>query len=162
MFQNREFKIPELTPLTDISLSRSDLIMFVGTEKGHLYYVDSSNGNCSNFRFFNTKITKVCMTYNDCTLVTAADDGTLIIWTILNNEGKTASHARELGLCSDILIARQDLVDKNDFITTLEMRIQQQIMEFQYKMKQGDRFHSEQMRDIHRDYCAAIEELKVC
>lgn len=101
------------------------------------------------------------MTYNDCTLVTAADDGTLIIWTILNNEGKTASHARELGLCSDILIARQDLVDKNDFISTLEMRIQQQIMEFQYKMKQGDRFHSEQMRDIHRDYCAAIEELKV-
>ncbi|XP_065072592.1 cilia- and flagella-associated protein 57 [Ochlerotatus camptorhynchus] len=157
---NREFKIPELTPLTDISLSRSDLIMFVGTEKGHLYYVDSSNGNCSNFRFFNTKITKVCMTYNDCTLVTAADDGTLIIWTILNNEGKTASHARELGQCSDILIARQDLVDKIDLISTLEMRIQQQIMEFQYKMKQGDRFHSEQMRDIHRDYCAAIEELK--
>ncbi|XP_058450791.1 cilia- and flagella-associated protein 57 [Malaya genurostris] len=156
----REFKIPELTPLTDIAMSRSDAIMFVGTEKGHLYYVDSSNGNCNNFRFFNTTITKICITYNDSTLVTAASDGTLIIWTILNIEGKTAAHARELGLCTDILISRQDLVDKNDAITKLEMRIQQQIMEFQYKMQQGDAFHSEQMRDIHRDYCTAIEELK--
>ncbi|XP_058814914.1 cilia- and flagella-associated protein 57 [Topomyia yanbarensis] len=156
----REFKIPELTPLTDIAMSRSDTIMFVGTEKGHLYYVDSSNGNCNNFRFFNTEITKICITYNDCTLVTAASDGTLVIWTMLNNEGKTAPHARELGLCSDILIPRQDLLDKNDTIATLELRIQQQIMEFQYKMQQGDAFHSEQMRDIHRDYCSAIEELK--
>ncbi|XP_053692096.1 cilia- and flagella-associated protein 57 [Sabethes cyaneus] len=156
---NREFKIPELTPLTDIAMSRSDVIMFVGTEKGHLYNVDGS-GNCTNFRFFNTSITKTCLTYNDSTLITAAADGTLIIWTILNCEGKTAPHAPELGLYSDILIARQDLVDKNDAIATLEMRIQQQIMEFQYKMKQGDAFHSEQMRDIHRDYCSAIEELK--
>nr|XP_029708990.1 cilia- and flagella-associated protein 57-like [Aedes albopictus] len=157
---HREFKIPDLTPLTDIALSRSDLIMFVGTEKGHLYNVDSSNGNCSNFRFFNTKITKISLTFNDSTLITSTDDGTLIIWTILNSEGKTAPYAPELGLCSDVLIARQELVDKNDLISTLEMRIQQQIMEFQYKMKQGDVFHSEQMRDIHRDYCAAIEELK--
>uniref|UniRef100_A0A1Q3G5C9 Putative golgin subfamily protein n=1 Tax=Culex tarsalis TaxID=7177 RepID=A0A1Q3G5C9_CULTA len=156
----REFKIPELTPLTDIALSRSDAIMFVGTEKGHLYNVDGSNGNCSNIRFFNTKITKICITYNDCTLVTAADDGTLIVWKILNNEGKTAPQAPELGGCTDILIARQELVDKNESVRTLETRIQQQIMEFQYKMKQGDAFHSEQMRDIHRDYCAAIEELK--
>ncbi|XP_055598286.1 cilia- and flagella-associated protein 57-like [Uranotaenia lowii] len=156
----REFKIPNLTPLTDIALSRSDSIMFVGTEKGHLYNVDSSNGNCNNFRFFNTAITKICITYNDYTLVTAADDGTLVVWTILNTEGKTAPCEPELGLCTDVLIARQDLVDKNETISTLEMRIQQQIMEFQYKMKQGDRFHSEQMRDIHRDYCAAIEELK--
>ena len=126
-----------------------------------MYNVDGSNGNCSNIRFFNTKITKICITYNDCTLVTAADDGTLIVWKILNNEGKTAPQAPELGACTDILIARQELVDKNESVRTLETRIQQQIMEFQYKMKQGDAFHSEQMRDIHRDYCAAIEDLKV-
>ena len=27
-------------------------------------------------------------------------------------------------------------------------------------MKQGDAFHSEQVRDIHKGYCDAIEELK--
>ncbi|XP_035915826.1 cilia- and flagella-associated protein 57 [Anopheles stephensi] len=161
----REFKIPELTPLTDMALTRSDAILFVGSVKGHLYnvqvpLVDTSSGNCTNFRFFNTKVTKICITYDDCTLITAADDGTLIIWRILNNEGKTARSAPELGKCSDVLIARQELIEKNESINTLEMRIQQQSMEFQYKMKQGDAFHSEQMRDIHKDYCAAIENLK--
>uniref|UniRef100_A0A6E8VUB9 Uncharacterized protein n=1 Tax=Anopheles coluzzii TaxID=1518534 RepID=A0A6E8VUB9_ANOCL len=161
----REFKIPELTPLTDMALARSDAILFVGSVKGHLYnvqvpLVDTSSGNCTNFRFFNTKVTKICITYDDCTLITAADDGTLIIWRILNNEGKTARQAPELGRCADVLIARQELIEKNESINTLEMRIQQQSMEFAYKMKQGDAFHSEQMRDIHKDYCAAIENLK--
>uniref|UniRef100_A0A182NUB5 WD_REPEATS_REGION domain-containing protein n=1 Tax=Anopheles dirus TaxID=7168 RepID=A0A182NUB5_9DIPT len=161
----REFKIPELTPLTDMALARSDAILFVGSVKGHLYnvqvpLVDTSSGNCTNFRFFNTKVTKICITYDDCTLITAADDGTLIVWHIQNNEGKTARHAPELGKCADVLIERQELIEKNESISTLEMRIQQQSMEFQYKMKQGDAFHSEQMRDIHKDYCAAIENLK--
>ncbi|XP_035778469.1 cilia- and flagella-associated protein 57-like [Anopheles albimanus] len=161
----REFKIPELTPLTDMALARSDAILFVGSVKGHLYnvqvpLVDTSSGNCTNFRFFNTKVTKICITYDDCTLITAADDGTLIVWHILNNEGRTARHAPELGRCADVLIARQELIEKNEAIATLEMRIQQQSAEFQYKMQQGDAFHSEQMRDIHKDYCAAIENLK--
>jgi Mg2+ and Co2+ transporter CorA len=100
------------------------------------------------------------LTYDDMTLITAADDGTLIIWSILNTNGKTAHTPREFGTCTDVLIAREDLIEKSDTIEKLHRRIRQQFEEFQYKMKQGDAFHSEQVRDIHKGYCDAIEELK--
>lgn len=32
--------------------------------------------------------------------------------------------------------------------------------EHAYQMRQGDAFHSEKMREVHRGYCDAIEELK--
>lgn len=66
----------------------------------------------------------------------------------------------DLGQCTDITIPRSDLVDKIQTISSLELRIAQQQAEFQYQMRQGDAFHSEQMRDIHTGYCTAIEELK--
>lgn len=60
----------------------------------------------------------------------------------------------------EIMIPRADLVEKIDIIQSLQLRISQQIAEFQYQIRQGDAFHSEQLRDIHTGYCAAIEELK--
>jgi cilia- and flagella-associated protein 57 len=66
-----------------------------------------------------------------------------------------------LGDCVDIMIPRTDLLEKNKAIKSLELRIQQQVAEFHYQIKQGEALHSEKMRDIHREYCDVIEELKV-
>lgn len=100
------------------------------------------------------------ITFNDMLLATGSADGTLVIWAILNNAGRIADMDPELGKCIDVMIPRSDLVDKIETIASLEQRIAQQISEFQYQLKQGDAFHSEQMRDIHTGYCAAIEDLK--
>lgn len=66
----------------------------------------------------------------------------------------------ELGQCVDVMIPRRSLIDKNETIAELQRRIEQQVAEFQYQMRQGAAFHSEQVRDIHSGYCAAIEDLK--
>lgn len=41
------------------------------------------------------------------------------------------------------------------------MRIAEQVAEFHYQKQQGESSHSEQMHDIHKNYCSALEELKV-
>lgn len=161
----REVKPPDMTPLTCIAMSRSDLVLFIASEKGQLYnvqvpFMDSGGGRCTNYRFFQTAITKMKITYDDCLLATASSDGTLVIWTIMNNDGKIAPMDTELGKCVDVMIPRKDLIDKIETINSLELRIEQQIAEFQYQLRQGDVFHSEQMRDIHKGYCDAIEDLK--
>lgn len=161
----REFKLPNYLPLTSIVLSRSDQIMFIASEKGHLFnvqmpFIESGGGTCTNYRFFHSSITKIKITHDDTLLATASSDGTLVIWTILNNEGKIAPMDPELGKCVDVMIPRKDLIEKIETIDSLELRIAQQIAEFQYQMRQGDAFHSEQIRDIHTGYCDAIEDLK--
>lgn len=161
----REIRTPDMNPLKCIAISRSDLVMFAGTEKGHLYnvqvpFMEAGGGRCVNTRFFHTAITKMCITYDDLLLATANEDGTLVFWTILNNEGRIASMDSELLKCRDVMISRNDLIDKIENITSLELRIEQQKQEFLFAREQGDSMHSEAMREIHEEYCAAIEELK--
>lgn len=59
------------------------------------------------------------------------------------------------------MIPRRELIAKVDQISLLEMRIAEQVAEFQYQKQQGESSHSEQMHDIHENYCSALEELKV-
>lgn len=152
-------------PLQCIALSRSGLVMFIGTERGQLYNVqvpllDAGGGTITNFRFFDKAVTTMVITFNDLLLATGSEDGTIVFWTILNNEDRVAPMDPELGQCVDVMIPRADLLDKIATILMLEQRITQQIDEFQYQLRQGSAFHSEQMRDIHTGYCSAIADLK--
>lgn len=151
--------------LTCMAMARSELVLFIGTASGKLFnvqmpFMDAGGGTCTNYRFFAQSVTRMQITHNDMLLATASEDGSLVIWTILNNEGRMAPMNADLGQCVDVMIPRRLLIDKIETIASLELRIKQQIAEFQYQMKQGAASHSEQMRDIHTGYCTAIEDLK--
>jgi cilia- and flagella-associated protein 57 len=74
--------------------------------------------------------------------------------------GKIAAIEHGLGECVDVMIPREQLIKLNSFVKNLELRIEQQSAEFQYQMQQSNTQHSEKMKEVHRDYCEAIEELK--
>lgn len=140
--------------------------MFISSEHGHLFnvqlpFMESGGGTCTNFRFFNLPITKMCLTYDDNYLITASADGTLAIWTILNHEHRKAYLDEKLGSCSDVLISRKSLLDKIETVSNLEARICQQSEEFEYLFKQKEISHQKQVDGIHKSYSNAIEELKV-
>lgn len=52
----REVKFPSAkVPLTCVTMARSDLVMFVASEQGHLYnvqipFLDAGGGTCTNYR----------------------------------------------------------------------------------------------------------------
>lgn len=163
--QIRETKIPNLPPLTAISLARSGLIMFISSEQGHIFnvqlpFMETGGGTCTNFRFFNRAITKMCLTYDDNYLVTASVDGTLVIWNILNNENRRADLDEKLGSCTDVLIPRKNLLDKIETVASLESRLCEQSEEFAYQFKQKEIAHQKLVEGIHKSYSNAIEELK--
>lgn len=141
-------------------------MMFISSEQGHLFnvqlpFMETGGGTCTNFRFFNLPITKMCLTYDDNHLVTASSDGTLVIWTILNNESRRAGMDEKLGSCSDVLIARKSLLEKIEKVSNLEARIRQQSEEFEYQFKQKEIAHQKLVEGIHKSYSSAIDELKV-
>lgn len=89
----REIRPPHNAPLTCVSLARSELVLFVASENGHLYnvqipFLDAGGGTCTNFRLFSCPLSSMKFTFDDRILATGGSDGTLVIWVILNNEGK--------------------------------------------------------------------------
>lgn len=140
--------------------------MFISSENGHLFnvqlpFMETGGGTCTNFRFFNLPITKMCLTYDDNFLVTASSDGTLVIWKILNNENRRADLDEKLGSCSDVLISRKSLLNKIETVSNLETRIREQSEEFEYQFKQKEIASKKLVENIHKSYSNAIEELKV-
>lgn len=161
----REFKAPDEYPLTTVALSRSDQFMFTANERGCLYnikmpFLESGGGSFTNNRFYHMAINRLCITHDDKILISAGDDGTLVFWTLTNVENRTAEVDCDLGRVEDILIPRSELVAKEEHINLLQLRINEQVAEFLYQKQQGETFHSEQMREIHENYCSALDDLK--
>ncbi|GAB0089612.1 cilia- and flagella-associated protein 57 [Sergentomyia squamirostris] len=161
----RETKIPDLPPLTCLSLARSDLVMFISSEQGHVYnvqlpFMETGGGTCTNYRFFSSSITCMRITNDDSLLVIGSDDGTLSIWEILNNEAKKAPVDRELGKCVDVLIPREELLDRLGAIKSLELRMDQQADEYEFQLKRKDEDYTKQISQLHTEYREIIEDLK--
>ncbi|XP_036331332.1 cilia- and flagella-associated protein 57 [Rhagoletis pomonella] len=170
-FQNseivREIVVPSKvrTPLTDMCLARSDLIMFVGNEDGDLFniqlpFMDAGGASCTLFRFFTSQINKLFFSYDGTLLLTVSMNGTLAIWAMDNIEGKVASMDADLMRSQEVLIPRSILHDKNEQIANLEVRLRQQAEEFQYQLNQNEIFDGQQLAEVHRSYRQALEELK--
>ncbi|XP_073812366.1 testes of unusual size isoform X1 [Musca autumnalis] len=171
-FQNseivREVSIPSSTKcrLTDVCLARSDTIMFVANEMGDLVniqlpFLDAGGGTCTNFRFFITAVNKLRFSYDGTLLMAVSKAGTLAIWALENIEGKVASMDQDLLKSQEVLIPRAILSEKNEQILNLETRLKQQAEEFQYQMSQSEIFDGQQMAEVHRTYCQALEDLKL-
>ncbi|XP_075166965.1 testes of unusual size [Haematobia irritans] len=170
-FQNseivREVNIPSSSKcrLTDVALARSDTIMFVANEVGDLVniqlpFLDAGGGTCTSFRFFISSVNKLRFSYDGTLLMTVSKAGTLAIWVLENIEGKVAPMDQDLLKSQEVLIPRAILEEKNEQIVNLEIRLKQQAEEFQYQLSQNEIFDGQQMAEVHRTYCNALEDLK--
>lgn len=139
--------------------------MFATTDAGHLYnvqlpFLDAGGGTFTNYRFFDSAVTRVVFSYDGTLLITGSKRGTLAIWILQNIDGKVAPLDQDLLKGQEVIIPRETLKEKNDQIANLELRIVQQAAEFQYQESQNEIFGSQQLADVHKGYCQALETLK--
>ncbi|XP_055839134.1 cilia- and flagella-associated protein 57-like [Episyrphus balteatus] len=160
-----EVKMPSNSPLQDIGLTRSDLVMFAATKGGHLYNVHmplsdpAAGGTLTKFSFFDSAITKLRFSYDGTLLISSSASGTLVIWQLKNIEGKVAAIDQDLLKSQEVLIPRQELEDKIEHIKMLETRLKKQAAEFYKKQSQNEENEQQQMADTHKGYCEALTEL---
>ncbi|KAH8299350.1 hypothetical protein KR044_000556, partial [Drosophila immigrans] len=170
-FQNsalqREIALPSRNKgsVSDLCLARSDLIMFIADHEGGLFnmqlpFLEAGGGTFTNFRFFDGPVNKLRFTYDGSMLVAISKRGTVAVWSMENIEEKMPSMDQDLMKSQEVLIPRTQLSDKIEQITNLELRLKQQAEEFQYQLSQNEIFDGQQLQEVHRSYCSALEELK--
>lgn len=102
----------------------------------------------------------MAISYDDNLLVTCSKDGMICIWKLLNTEGKAVKLDKEFTPCAEILISQGDLEEKLRVIRDLQLRMHELETEHAYQMRQTEALHSVTIKDVHEEYCTAIEELK--
>lgn len=163
----REITVPMRNkgPITEMIMSRSDVIVFIADHEGGLFNMqmplsEAGGGTMTNFRFFDGPVKKMRLTYDCSMLVAISKRGTVAIWSMDNVENRMPVIDQDLLKSSEVLIPRTQLADKIEQITSLELRLRQQAEEFQYQLSQNEIFDGQVLSDVHKSYCAALEELK--
>ncbi|KAF5270192.1 hypothetical protein FQR65_LT05672 [Abscondita terminalis] len=149
--------------LGEVVLSNSDQMMFVAANEGIVYSVDLPILDTAEYLEFgahSSTISKMAISYDDKNLITTSTDGVVVVWKILNAEGKMIIQDKDFVPSIDILITRVDLEDKIDMIRTLQLRLNELLTEHSYQMRNIEVIHNMKLKEVHEGYCVAIEDLK--
>lgn len=77
----------------------------------------------------------------------------------LFNTGKTAPVDNEHGKCVDVIVPRNDLIEKNDHIEDLETRLNNQLSEHSFELEHVEKMHTLEMQKTCEQYEMTIRTL---
>ncbi|GLH00747.1 Uncharacterized protein GBIM_07029, partial [Gryllus bimaculatus] len=159
----RETCIVENDKLSFVTLSRSNLMLFVTGGNGCVFSVEyplDMGSGFTEYRIHHKPVSALCLTYDDMMLITCCEGGTIILWKLLDVEGKTVKLEPSHTYFNDILVAKDELEDKTNAIKDLKLRMQELVMEHSYQQQQLETEHTEKVAEIHASYSQSIKELK--
>ncbi|XP_076234209.1 testes of unusual size [Calliopsis andreniformis] len=157
----REYNLPGLS-MYGMALGREDQTLFIICSGGIILSVKfplQEPIQFVEFHIHTADITKIALSYNEQYLVSVATDGSLCIWKLYYPEAK-GKMGKELPYTNEVLISKADLEEKIQTINDLNTRMRELETEHAYKMRQIEIQNNDKIRDLHKGYCEAIEELR--
>ncbi|XP_039288105.1 cilia- and flagella-associated protein 57 isoform X2 [Nilaparvata lugens] len=151
------------TQLDKVVLSRSDLMMFVAGDDGSIHSLKfpwNEEPQFLTFTMHNHRIVKMKLSYDDQTLISCSEDGTMCIWKVTRAEGKQIAMDPQFTYSNEILIGKNELRAKINTIGELSVRIKELDQEQVLRTRDMETAHKEKVEELRSGYCTAIEELK--
>ncbi|XP_069795130.1 cilia- and flagella-associated protein 57 isoform X1 [Narcine bancroftii] len=148
---------------TAIALSRSGRMLFLGTANGAVRSMKVPlpvKQEWNEYQAHNGPITQMTITYDDQYLLTVSEDSCLIIWKIIDKEGRVLKQDKELGHSGEILITKSDLQEKNQLTAELKTRVEELKMENEYQLRLKDMNYSDKIKELTEKFIQEMEALK--
>lgn len=161
----RQVKIDE--PLSCIALSGR--LVFGSTNTGSLRCISQPLSDPCEFTEYHghsDAIHRMIGTQDGHNLITASNDGSIIIWNSLERDQKSVDRkAMQDGLgghwAEEVLVSRSDLEDKNKEIIELKTRVDELKMENEYQLRLKDMSQEDKMKDLTEKFVQEMEALKL-
>ncbi|XP_062412142.1 cilia- and flagella-associated protein 57-like [Sardina pilchardus] len=158
----REVRSEDVT-YTSVVMSRSGRTLFTGTSVGTIRaikYPLSLQREWIEYQAHASAITKMMITFDDQYLLSVSKDGCLIIWKLIDKEGRGLKRDKELCYAEEILITKSDLEEKNQIILELKTRMEELKTENDYQLRLKDMNYNEKMKDLTEKFNHQMESLK--
>ncbi|XP_027141761.1 cilia- and flagella-associated protein 57 isoform X2 [Larimichthys crocea] len=148
---------------TAVAVSHSGRVVFTGTSSGTIRAIKYPlpiqkewimyQGHCG-------PITKMVITFDEQFLLTVSEDGCLLMWKIVNKEGRGLKSNRQIIHTEEILATKSDLEEKTQNMLELKMRLEELQMENEYQLRLKDMNYNEKMKELSDKFSQQIESLK--
>ncbi|GAA6099387.1 cilia- and flagella-associated protein 57-like isoform X2 [Tachysurus ichikawai] len=149
---------------TAIAVTRSGRTVFVGTAAGTVkvldYSLEKENMKWKEHQAHSGPITKMAVTPGDQYLLTASKDGSLFIWSIMDEDGQTIETVSEVDYTEEVLCTKKFVDEKEDTINELKFHIEWMEKEQEITMNMMDVNCNEEINGIKQSYQKQIQALK--
>ncbi|KAJ3220181.1 Cilia- and flagella-associated protein 57 [Dinochytrium kinnereticum] len=153
------------TVLTQVVLSHSGRMMFVGTANGTIrsmkFPLGNEPGEYQEHQGHSGPITKLRISFDDQYLFSSSEDGSLYIYKISDKEGRGLKREREIVYADEILVTKSDLEEKNQMMAELKTRVEELKMENEYQLRLKDMNFNEKIKEVTEKFMQEIEALKI-
>ncbi|XP_033977740.1 cilia- and flagella-associated protein 57 [Trematomus bernacchii] len=149
---------------TAVAVSHSGRVVFTGTPRGTIRAVKYPlplQKDWITYQAHCGPITKMVLTWDDQFLLTAAEDGCLLMWKVVDKEGRGLKSNRQIIQTEEILVTKADLEEKTQNMLELKLRLEELQMENEYQLRLKDMNYSEKMKEISDAFTQQIDSLKI-
>ncbi|KAM4604692.1 cilia- and flagella-associated protein 57 [Polymixia lowei] len=148
---------------TSIAVPRSGRVIFTGTSRGTIRAIKwplPIDKDWIEYQAHCGSVTKMMITFDDQRLLTVSEDGSLLVWKIINKEGCGLKRDKEIIYTEEILITKCDLEEKNQNMLELKTRVEELKMENEYQLRLKDMNYNEKIKDLSEKLIQERESLK--
>uniref|UniRef100_UPI00398EDE99 cilia- and flagella-associated protein 57 n=1 Tax=Pristiophorus japonicus TaxID=55135 RepID=UPI00398EDE99 len=148
---------------TCVVMSHSGRMLFLGTANGTVQSMKIPlpvKHEWNEYQAHAGPITKMVITYDDLYLLTASEDACLMIWKIIDKEGRVLKREKEVGHAEEILITKSDLQEKNQLALELKTRVEELKMENEYQLRVKDMNYNDKIKELTEKFIQEMESLK--
>ncbi|KAJ3330947.1 Cilia- and flagella-associated protein 57 [Blyttiomyces sp. JEL0837] len=151
--------------LTQVVLSHSGRMMFVGTANGTIrsmkFPLGNEPGEYQEHQGHSGPVTKLRVSYDDAYLFSTSEDGCLYVFKISDKEGRGMKREREIVYADEILVTKSDLEEKNSMMAELKTRVEELKLENEYQLRLKDMNFNEKIKEVTEKFMQEIEALKI-
>ncbi|KAA0718887.1 Cilia- and flagella-associated protein 57 [Triplophysa tibetana] len=147
---------------TTVAMLRSGRALFVGTSIGTvrvIRYPLPIQKDWLEYQAHAGPITKMVITFDDQFLLTVSEDGCLLIWKIIDKEGRALKREKEIVYAEEILITKLDLEEKNKILRDLKRREKELQEENKYQLSLRDMTYKEKINQLTEKFIQQINSL---
>uniref|UniRef100_A0A3Q1ITP4 EML-like second beta-propeller domain-containing protein n=1 Tax=Anabas testudineus TaxID=64144 RepID=A0A3Q1ITP4_ANATE len=148
---------------TAIAVSHSSRAIFTGTSSGTIRAIKYPLPVQKEWLMYQAHcgpVTRMVITFDDQFLLTVSEDSCLLMWRIIDKEGRGLKSNRQIVHTEEILVTKSDLEEKNQNMLELKMHLEELQMENEYQLRLKDMNHNEKMKEISDKFSQQIESLK--
>ncbi|XP_076604319.1 cilia and flagella associated protein 57 [Chaetodon auriga] len=147
---------------TAVAVSHSGRVVFTGTSSGTIRAIKYPLPIQKEWLMYQAHcgpVTKMVITFDDQFLLTVSEDGCLLMWKIIDKEGRGLKSNRQIIHTEEILVTKLDLEEKTQNMLELKMRLEELQMENEYQLRLKDMNHNEKMKEITDKFTQEIESM---